>query len=281
MAPTTAPDGTDTTRRPEPFAWLPGGIFMVTGLLVAALFTAWPEPLPEKAHLALHGLCAQIPAHTLIIGGQPLPLDSRMTGIYGGVAVAAGWLIARRRLASSALPGWPIVALLVLFVGAMGLDGTNSLLRDLALPHPYTPHNWLRVLTGTATGISIAVALVWLFADTAWTWPEWQRSAVRSWREMGELGLLGAAWMALVLLAPGWLYAPIVAVLLGSAVLVVTVIAFVAVSLGRGRARWARTFDDLRRPATVALLIGLVAMATIGVGRLCFESAVGLPAFAH
>ena len=50
----------------------------------------------------------------------------------------------------------------------MVVDGFNSLLRDLELPHPYEPMNWLRVLTGYTAGIVLAVALCFLIASTLW-----------------------------------------------------------------------------------------------------------------
>ena len=266
-----------TPATPTPFAWLPGGPFTVTLILGLAVLLVAPGGLPLKAHLVLHGLCAQIPGHTFRIGGEPLPFDARMTGIYGGFAFAAIWLVARRRLAAAALPRWPMLALLVLFVAAMGADGTNSLLRDLALPHPYAPHNWLRLVTGTATGITLAAILAWLFADTVWRRPFLDAAAVAGWGDLAQLVGVGALWVAVVLLAPGWLYGALVLLLVGAAVMVVTTIVLVAgCLLGRRAGRYA-TFADLQRPATMALLIGLLVMALIGGGRLCLEGAVGLP----
>ena len=55
--------------------------------------------------MALHGLCAQRPSHSLQIGGTTLPMDARMTGIYlGAAATAVVWLIAARRLRASPDP---------------------------------------------------------------------------------------------------------------------------------------------------------------------------------
>lgn len=263
------------------FAWLPGGVFTVAVLLVVALFVVAPGSFATKAHLALHGLCAQTPTHTFAIGDQPLPFDARMTGIYGGFATTFAWLVWRRRLASAALPSWSVGVALLGFVGAMGIDGTNSLLLDLGLPHPYAPHNLLRLGTGMLTGVALAAVLVYLVAGTLWRTPRDHGAAIGGWRELAALVGLGLLICGLVLVAPGWLYGPVVTLLLVSAVTVVSTVVLVGLVMVRRQEGRFRTFSDLQRPGVAALLLGVLVMATISGARLLAEISAGLPLSIH
>ena len=265
----------------EPFVWLPGGIFTVAVLIIAALFIVAPGGFATKAHLALHGLCAQTPAHTFAIGGQPLPFDARMTGIYSGFAAAFGWLVCRRRLASAALPSWPISAALLAFIAAMGVDGTNSLLLDLGLPHPYAPHNLLRLATGALAGVTLAAVLVYVVAGTLWRTPREREAAVGGWRELSQPIALGMFVAGTIVVAPGWAYGVVATMLLVSAVVVVTTISLVALVMARRQEGRFGTFADLQRPAVAALVFGVLVMATISGARLATEVSAGLPLPIH
>ena len=66
-------------------------------LLITLVFLALPWSIEHKAHLALHGLCAQRPSHTYTFNGRLLPFDARMTGIYSGFLVTTSVLFAERR----------------------------------------------------------------------------------------------------------------------------------------------------------------------------------------
>ena len=54
--------------------WTP--LLLAGGFMLA--FLAAPWSLEHKAHAALHGLCAQTPSHTFLMGGRPLPFDARL-----------------------------------------------------------------------------------------------------------------------------------------------------------------------------------------------------------
>ena len=55
---------------------------LVLAVLVA--FLVAPAPLPRKLLLAMGGVCGLRPTHSYFVGGVQLPLEARMTGIYGG-----------------------------------------------------------------------------------------------------------------------------------------------------------------------------------------------------
>src|SRR4051794_272811 len=72
--------------------------------LISLLFLAAPWPFAQKAHAVFHGLCAQRPSHTLTFGGQPLPFDARMTGIYAGFLSTGVYLAFMGRYRASRVP---------------------------------------------------------------------------------------------------------------------------------------------------------------------------------
>ena len=108
---------------------------VLVGFLIA------PGDIASKTHIALHGLCAQRPSHSLQIGGATLPMDARMTGIYLGAAATVIWLVAARRLRATRVPSCRCSSLLASFVVALAVDGFNALLVDLRLPTLYEPSN--------------------------------------------------------------------------------------------------------------------------------------------
>src|SRR4051794_2781897 len=149
-------DGTPDYRR-----WL--GLIVILSAILG--FIAAPWPLSEKSHAVLHGLCAQTPSHTLLLGGKMLPFDARKTGIYAGVAVTLAVIGLRTRFRFAGIPRWPLLAVLAAFVLAMAADGFNSFFLDLGAWHAYTPQNWLRLATGIGAGIALGATLSYLIAS--------------------------------------------------------------------------------------------------------------------
>src|SRR5262245_44862568 len=129
-----------------------------------ALFLWLPGDVDVKAHAALHGICAQRPSHSIWLGGQVLPVDARMTGIYLAAATTLVWLVSIGRHRALRAPPRPVLGLLALFICAMTIDGVNGLLVDLEAPHFYTPNNGLRLATGILAGTALGVGIVHLFA---------------------------------------------------------------------------------------------------------------------
>lgn len=84
---------------------------------------------------------------SLALAGQMLPVCSRCTGIYVGLAVAA--LIARPRLSARARRVW--------LVGAAGLMVTEVVVQDLT---GHAPFHGLRLITGLLLAYPVALTVI-------------------------------------------------------------------------------------------------------------------------
>lgn len=246
---------------------------IIGGLLMLAVL---PGGFAEKSKLLLHGLCAQTPGHTFSIGGQPLPFDARMTGIYTGVLGAVSYLALRGRLLAQQLPPRPILAVVVLFGVAMAADGFNSLLTDLSLWHPWTTTNATRLITGYGAGVALVIALIWLLSGTVFQVAD-RRPSMDSWKGI-VASVAPLALVALILWAePGWIYVPFSSLLVFSAWIVLGTLALVTVLLiSRFDERIIRR-AQLHIPGAVGLLLGLGAMMLLALGRQWLESTLGIP----
>jgi uncharacterized membrane protein len=247
------------------------------GLLLLAFFAA-PWPFAHKAHVALHGLCAQIPSHTLRLGDQPLPFDSRMTGIYGGFLMSGIYLCVKGRFRASGIPSLRSISVLSLFIAAMAVDGTNSLLLDMHMWHPYMPDNRLRLATGLLTGVALAAIVAFLLASTLWRHPNTSDVVVRGPLEILMVVALQAPFAAVCLFGPGFLFAPVVVFLLVAAVGALTSLMLSALVLFRRTDCMFNRPAELQSSAFVALILAVGIMLLFSGGRLLLERFAGPPA---
>jgi uncharacterized membrane protein len=149
---------------------------------VAAVFAfaAWMYVSPEGALGKLdaigYAVCHRIGARSFHIDDRQLPLCARCTGEFyaAGAALIFQVFISGRR---SKLPSRGIIAVLVLFFLAFGIDGSNSylyLLKQTAhgtfdkIPNLYVPNNVLRLFTGSGMGIALAAVLYPVVNQTLW-----------------------------------------------------------------------------------------------------------------
>lgn len=151
---------------------------------VLALLILLPgSSLLDKLRWLVSGICAQLPSHSFYPGGERLPLCARNTGIYLGFIVTLCTLYSSRRGRVQQLPRWPIILLLIGGGLAMAIDGFNSLLLDLSLPHLYQPDNLLRLGTGLAMGLAVAALTLPILNRLFWCEFNAQRS-IPSWRAL-------------------------------------------------------------------------------------------------
>src|SRR5215218_1270184 len=217
--------------------------------MVLAAFLIAPGDIASKTHVALHGLCAQRPSHSLQIGGTMLPMDARMTGIYLGAAASVTWLAATRRLRATRVPSLPVVVLLASFVVALAVDGFNALLVDLRFPTLYEPSNIIRLATGVLAGTALGVALGHLFASSIWV------------LALSDVPLL---------------YAPFAIGLLLAAVGVFWLLGTVLVALLSQQTWSCRTWGDLAPLALASLIAAIVTVGALSWLRFAAEQLYGL-----
>jgi uncharacterized membrane protein len=166
--------------------WILGGT--AAALLVALVAT--PGDLLDKLFFVNSGICPQRPGHTYFFGNDQMPLEARMVGIFAGfiVTVFLLWFVGRGRALR-----WsekPLFIAQCALVGVMALDGLNATLYDLGVLRLYTPQNWLRITTGTLSGIGMGCLLIPAFSVTIWKYGL-DAPSVKNWREMGLLLLPG------------------------------------------------------------------------------------------
>ena len=235
------------------------------------LFLAVPTSFEHKAQIALHGLCAQRASHSYSFGDGRLPFDARMTGIYLGFGAAALLLITRGAHRRSGSFPTAVLVLLALMIGVMAVDGFNSLLLDLRLPHPYAPSNALRVVTGMLAGVVLAVALAYLSAVTFWRPSATRRSPVDRPRDLLPLLVIQAPAAAVMVWRPAWLYVPMSLVLIACALAVLTWLALICLVLLSRREFTFQRARELEPLAVRAIIVAVVAMGGLSSARMIIE----------
>ncbi len=170
-------------------------LVVVAALLVLA---GWlintPPGFFGKADAIGYAVCHRIGERSFHIGSYQLPLCARCSGMYLGAVTGLvfqsilGWKRYK-------IPHWTIIAVLVVFVAAFGIDGANSylaLLKQVSpgilpnIPNIYMPNNTLRLLTGSGMGLGMAVMLFPAFNQTVWKDGE-DKAAIPGWKAFGLL----------------------------------------------------------------------------------------------
>ncbi len=140
-----------------------------------------------------YAVCHRLPSHSFFVGDTQLPLCARCTGEFNAAAVALIFqgFISRKK---SKLPNRGILAILVIFFLAFGIDGSNSYLALMKqsyagafanIPNIYVTNNITRVFTGSGMGIAMASVLFPMYNQSIWRVPEEKQSM--GWREFGIL----------------------------------------------------------------------------------------------
>lgn len=242
----------------------------------AALFLFWHGGFADKARLVLHGLCAQTPSHSFTFGGLMLPFDARMTGIYGGAFFTLAILVIRGRLMRSGVPPVRVIVVLAAFVALMGADGFNSLFTDLGLWHPWESRNELRLVTGYAAGVALAVVLAWLVSSTLWRLSG-RDPVVSSAGDVAFFWIPFVPYAVAMLSGAAWLYVPVSMLLMLSAWIVLSLLTLAMILLAF---RWddlIRSGRQLHIPGALAGVAGLAVMLLLAFGRVWLENVTGIP----
>jgi uncharacterized membrane protein len=241
-------------------------------------FAAWmyisPEGALGKLDAVGYAVCHRIDARSFHIGERQLPLCARCTGEFyaAGIALIFQAFVSGKK---SKLPSRGIIAVLVLFFLAFGIDGSNSylyLLKQTApgrldqIPNLYIPNNILRLFTGSGMGIALAAVLYPIVNQTLWRTVD-DRPALE-WKSFGILIGLTVLINLLVLAdSPVVLYPIAYISALGTLSLLVIVFSILWVMI----MRQDNTFDHPRQlwlPILAGLTIALLMILSIDLFRL-------------
>ena len=271
-------------KRPLP---LRHGVILLFGLgilLIMAFYT-----ITDIAHLThsqvLNGadwmgyaICHRITERSFTVAGRQFPLCARCTGMYLGVFLIffLVWLNGRYR--RGGIPPFPILIVLFGFVAIMGVDGINSYSHFFPnAPHLYEPRNWLRLLTGTGTGLMMGLIIVPALIQTLWRDVDYT-PVITTFRELG--GVLVVAGTAVLLLLSNQAiinYVMALASAIGLMLIVASLnVVFLLILFRRdGRAlNWKQTI----LPLTIGLILAIIELSIISTLRFNWTGTMtGLP----
>lgn len=241
-------------------------------------FAAWMYLSPEGALGKLdaigYAVCHRIDARSFQIDERQLPLCARCTGEFyaAGAALIFQAFVSKRR---SRLPSKGIIAVLVIFFLAFGIDGSNSYLYLLKqtsrgaldnIPNLYIPNNILRLFTGSGMGIALAAMLYPVVNQTLWRTLD-DRPALE-WRSFGMLiGLIVIVNLLILTDSLVVLYPIAYLSALGTLSLLVIVFAILWVMI----MKQDNTLDQVHQlwlPLTAGLTLALLMVLSIDLVRL-------------
>jgi uncharacterized membrane protein len=251
----------------RPTIWLVLGL---AGLIIGLWLLGTPSGVQGKADAVGYAICHRIPSRSLQINGRPLPLCARCTGIYLGVMTGLAVYAASGRLRSSRLPGIKILAVLLLFAAAIGIDGLNSYLSLFEAYHPvYHPNNTLRLITGVYAGLAMITFVLPVFTAAVWRAPR-DESPLHGLKELAALSLIAALVIVVVLLKLPALLLIFGLVSAAGVVLMFGIVGCVMFLMLTRRDNSLNRWRDLLLPALVGLVFAIVVIGGIDLLRYAF-----------
>lgn len=253
-------------------------------------FAAWMYLSPEGALGKLdaigYAVCHRIDARSFQIDDRQLPLCARCTGEFyaAGAALIFQAFVSKRK---SRLPSKGIIAVLVIFFLAFGIDGSNSYLYLIKqtsqgalenIPNLYMPNNILRLFTGSGMGIALAAMLYPVVNQTLWRTLD-DRPALE-WRSFGMLiGLIVIVNLLILTDSLIVLYPIAYLSALGTLSLLVIVFAILWVMI----MKQDNTLDQIHQlwlPLAAGLTLALLMVLSIDLVRLQLTGTwSGMPGF--
>jgi uncharacterized membrane protein len=248
-----------STRKP---LLITGGVILFT--LVLAML--WPGSLSDKFLLITSGTCAQRSAHTYYLDGQKLPVEARMVGIFAGFLLTwlFLWFIGRGRAGKFSRTAINLV--LGLMFLSMVVDGLNATFHDLGWTTLYPPQNWLRLITGTMSGIGLAGLIQPLFNYALWKHPV-KIPPFKNWPELGIMLILGAGLVLAVMSGWGWLFWVLAIITVVGGLWMLTVMNLLIYFVLAQRENTLRDTFDFLTPAALVFLFSLAEFAATAALR--------------
>jgi uncharacterized membrane protein len=188
---------TSTSR----LTWIAAATLLIA-LVMWVSFT--PDGILGKADAVGYAVCHRITVRSFAYTdeGRQLPMCARCTGTFIGVLIGllGPGLLFRRRHAGM-WPSMPIMVVMIALSAFWAFDGANSftfLIPSDKIPHLYQPGNFLRLLTGTAHGITMGSMILPIANASLWADVTTKRTLNSFWEYLALLGI-GAVMMAMIL----------------------------------------------------------------------------------
>ena len=265
-----------TQTQPSKFETIVSWIVPIAAIIaVVAWFIISPEGALGKLDAIGYAVCHRIDERSFQIDDRQLPLCARCTGEFytAGIALVFQAIVSGKR---SRLPSRGVIAVLVLFFLAFGIDGSNSYLYLLKqtsggleqIPNLYTPNNTLRLFTGAGMGIALAAVLFPVINQTLWR--ELDDRPALEWKHLGILVAIVAVINLLILTDNPIVLYPIAYIsALGTLSLLVSVFAILWIII----MKQDNTFEHPRQlwlAFTAGLTLALLLILGIDLLRLQF-----------
>ncbi len=251
-------------------------------VVVAAIlvFTGWllytPPGFLGKLDAIAYAVCHRIAERSFHIGSVQLPLCARCTGMYLGAVTGLVFqsILGGKR---SRVPGWGIIAVLVVFLVAFGIDGANSYLyllkqvRPGILPHIpniYIPNNTLRLLTGSGMGLGIAAMLFPAFNQSIWADHDDSHAGLSTWKAFGLLLFIQVVIDLLVLTQSPIVLYPVALISVLGVVLLLTMVYTIVWVMITGQENKYTKLRQLWLPILAGFTITMIQ--TFGIDMLRF-----------
>ena len=250
----------------------------VTIAVLILLSPLWPAPFLDKLDVAGSAVCGRLPDHSLHMAGRQLPLCARCTGTFLGILLGFGGLLALGKRKAAEMPPAAVLGLLVGFIILMAIDGVNSYL-SLILGRPlfYTPHNLLRLATGTLHGLALSIIVFPIFNFTLWKEPE-NKPALSGFRELGLILLvLVVPTVLLVQTQMDVLLYPVATLSVMGVLAILTAVNSMVVIIAMRREAEAVAWWDAGLVLALGLAAAMLELAVIALLRWQFSATLGIP----
>lgn len=262
------------TTQPSTFQNILKWMIPIIGIIVIGVWMyISPEGALGKLDAIGYAVCHRIDARSFQIDDRQLPLCARCTGEFyaAGIALLFQAFVSGRK---SVLPSRGILAVLILFFLAFGIDGVNSyvyLLKQTSggleqIPNLYIPNNTLRLFTGSGMGIALASVLFPVINQTLWK--EAVNHPALEWKNFGILVAIIIVINFLILTDSPLVLFPIAYI---SALGTLSLLVLVFMILWMILMRQDNTFDHLRQlwlPFASGLTLALLLILSIDLLRL-------------
>jgi hypothetical protein len=241
-----------------------------------------PERTSEEILEMARGEIAARKAHSIALRSmRELPWRYAFIGLAGvlllGLLAWPGlvtvlYLLALGRARAAKLPPLPIAITLIGFVVIMGIDGINSLLVDIFMPHLYTPRNELRTLTGIGMGVAMAVLMFLIMNISLRQNPDSGQRVMAGWLELGGALLLNLLVLAAMYGNLALMFWPIAITAWLGITGILYAINLLLTALFMGYEGKVLRVVQLAKPATWALLFTLIELGALSAGRFWLEA---------